>query len=197
LQSSVRIRAGSAFAGSPSIEAVGIRYVSTFPSSDRAFARVVDRVGAQTTATSREEVARRLRPLFPRVAVFEQQLTGEPIRLYVFRDGRYEAQPPDRWWDEPGVATVCLDAASGRLTKVSSEYAALMRAEPDDLIGRHYSEFVAPEAREVASGMFEALAEDREVSTSALVRRVDGTTVRIDLHASRQDGEIDVRYRAA
>ncbi len=174
---------------------MGNRSVSTFPSSDRAFKRVVEHVGADMTSTSKDEVARRLRPLFPRVAVFEQQLTGEPARLYVFRDGRYEPQPVDSWWDEPGVACVCLSASTGRLTKVSNEYAALMRAEPGDLIGRHYTEFVQPEARDAAGAMFQSLAEDRDVSTEALLRRSDGTTLRIELHATRQNGEIDVRYR--
>ena len=37
--------------------------------------------------------------------------------------------------------------------------------------------------------------QDREVSTEALVRRADGTTLRIELHASRRNGAIDVRYR--
>ena len=171
------------------------RSVSTFPSSDRAFKRVVDHVGADTTSNSTEEVARRLRPLFPRVAVFEQHLTGEQARLYVFRDGHFELDSGERWWDEPGVACVCVSAASGQLTRVSSEYAALMHARPEDLIGRHYTDFVQPEARDAAAAMFEALTEDRDVSSEALIQRVDGTTVRIELHASRTDGEIDVRYR--
>jgi PAS domain S-box-containing protein len=174
---------------------MSLRSVSTFPSSDRAFKRVVEHVGADTTSTSKDEVARRLRPLFPRVAVFEQQLTGEPTRLYVFRDGRYEAKSTESWWDKPGVACVCVSASTGRLIDVSSEYAALMHAEPSDLVGRHYTDFVQPEARDAAGAMFEALTEDRDVSSEALIRRVDGTTVRIELHASREDGEIDVRYR--
>jgi PAS domain S-box-containing protein len=172
------------------------RSVSTFPSSDRAFRRVVARVGAEAASTSTDEVVRRLRPLFPRVAVFEQHLTGEPPRLYVFRDGRYEITGPERWWEDPGVACVCLDVDTGRLTDASSAYAALMGADRQELIGRHYSDFIQPEAREAAAAMFESLVEDREVSTEALVRRVDGTTLRIELHAFRKDGVIDVRYRA-
>ncbi len=57
------------------------------------------------------------------------------------------------------------------------------------------SDFVQPDAREAAAAMFEALAEDRDVSSEALIRCADGTTVRIELHASRRNGEIDVRYR--
>ncbi|HEX8025034.1 MAG TPA: PAS domain S-box protein [Candidatus Limnocylindrales bacterium] len=172
-----------------------VRYVSTFPSSDPAFRRVVERLRADRPSTSAEELTRRLRPLFPRVAIFEQQLTGEPARLYVFRDGRFEAGRADRWWESPDVACVCVDVGSGRLTDVSPEYAELMHAHKDDLVGRHFTEFIQPEARDAAAAMFESLVEDRDVTTQALVRRVDGTTVRIELHASREDGQIDVRYR--
>jgi len=174
---------------------MAIRQVSTFPSSDPAFRRVVERLHADRSSTAVDELTRRLRPLFPQVAIFEQQLTGEPTRLYVFRDGHFEANRTDRWWDAPGVACVCVDIGSGRLTDVSPEYAELMRSSPDDLVGRHYSDFVTPEARTAAEALFESLAEDREVSTEALVQRTDGTTLRIELHASRRDGDIDVRYR--
>ena len=171
------------------------RYVSTFPSSDPAFRRVVEHLGADRSSTTTDELTRRLRPLYPRVAIFKQQLTGEPERVYVFRDGRYELDRSERWWEEPGVACVIVDVDSGRLTEVSSEYADLMHAPRAELVGRHYSEFLQPEAREAATAMFESHVQDREVSTEALVRRADGTTLRIELHASRRNGEIDVRYR--
>jgi PAS domain S-box-containing protein len=169
--------------------------VTTFPSSDGAFRRAVERVAAKAPARAKEELARRLQPLFPRVAVFERSLTGEPPQLYVFRDGRYEADPDDRWWEADGVACVCLSATTGRLTYVSPEYAAMMGAPPEQLVGHHYLDFVQPEAVESAEALFEALANDREVMTEAVIRRVDGTPVRIQLHAARQDGEVDVRYR--
>ena len=169
--------------------------VTTFPSSDGAFRRAVELVTARATKSAKDELARRLKPLFPRVAVFERSLAGEPPQLYVFRDGRFEVDLDDRWWEAEGVACVCLSASTGRLTYVSPEYAAILGADPDDLIGHHYLEFVLPEAVEAAGAMFDALANDREVQTEAVIRRVDGSPVRIQLHAVRQDGEIDVRYR--
>lgn len=169
--------------------------VTTFPSSDGAFRRAVERVSVDATKRSKDELARRLMPLFPKVAVFERVLADEPPQLYVFRDGRYEADRDDRWWDTEGVAQVCLSAETGRLTSVSPEYAAIMGAKPGDLVGRHYLEFVLPEAVEAAGAMFDALANDREVVTEAVIRRVDGTPIRIQLHAAREDREIDVRYR--
>jgi PAS domain S-box-containing protein len=169
--------------------------VTTFPSSDGAFRRAVERVSGGARKLAKDELARRLKPLFPRVAIFERELVGEPPQLYVFRDGRYEVAREDRWWEAEGVATVCLSVETGRLTHVSPEYAAIMGALPDDLVGRHYLEFVEPDAVEAAGAMFEALATDREVITEAVIRRVDGTPVRIELRAAREDGEIDVRYR--
>jgi len=170
--------------------------VTTFPSSDGALRRAVDRLMRQGEPV-RDALARGLKPLFPRVAVFERDLTGERPQLYVFRDGHYEADSEDRWWEEDGVACVCLSAATGRLTKVSPEYAAIIGAPPDQLLGRHYLEFVEREAVEAARGMFDALAGEREVTTEAVIRRVDGTPVRIQLHAAREGPEIDVRYRLA
>lgn len=169
--------------------------VMAFPSSDGAFRRAVERVHVDGADQAKDELARRLRPLFPRVAVFERELADEPPALYVFRDGRYEAEPDDRWWEADDVAKVCLSATTGRLTTVSPEYATIIGTRPEELVGRHYLEFVEPDAVEAAGAMFEALANDREVTSEAVIRRVDGTAIRIQLHASREDGEIDVRYR--
>lgn len=169
--------------------------VTTFPSSDGAFRRAVERVSVGGPGRAKDELARRLRPLFPRVAIFERELAGEPPQLYAFRDGRYETEPHDHWWEADDVARVRLSAITGRLTMVSPEYAAILGTTPDVLLGRHYLDFVEPAAVEAAQAMFDALANDREVITEAEIRRVDGSPIRIQLHAARQNGEIDVRYR--
>jgi PAS domain S-box-containing protein len=169
--------------------------VTTFPSTDGAFRRAVERVALAARTKAKDELAKRLRPLFPRVAVFERELDGEPPQLYVFRDGRYELEPDDPWWNADDVARVCLSATTGRLTMVSPEYAAIIGTSPDDLVGRHYLDFVEPEAAEAGQAMFEALVSEREVTTEAVIRRVDGSAIRIQLHAAREDGEIDVRSR--
>ena len=181
----------------PALEEVMDRrpIVTTFPSSDGAFRRAVERVRVDPGKRVKDELARRLRPLFPRVAVFERQLTGEAPQLYAYRDGRYEAEVDDRWWEAAGVARVCLSVTTGNLSEVSPEYAAIMGGAPEELVGRHYLDFVEPDAMDAARAMLEALANDREVITEAVVRRVDGAPIRIQLRASREGGEIDVRYR--
>ena len=70
-----------------------------------------------------------------------------------------------------------------------------MRAEPTDLVGRHFVDFVQPEARAAAAAMFEAVSQFREVRSEALVQRPDGSTLSIEFRAIRKDDEIEVCYR--
>jgi PAS domain-containing protein len=132
--------------------------VTTFPSRDGAFRRAVERVDVDATDDAKEELTRRLKPLFPRVAVIDRSLVGEPAQLYVFRDGRYQVDSEDRWWEAEGVACACLSATTGRLTYVSPEYAEILGAAPEAVLGHHYLEFVLPEAIDAAEAMFDALA---------------------------------------
>ena len=170
-----------------------VRPVSTIPSRDRAFRGVVERV-ASDASLSPHALRERLRPLYPQVEVFERLVEGEHSHLYVYRNGRYVPSVEERWWEAPGTACVGVSRRTGQLTHVSEEWATLMHSSPSDLIGHHYTEFVQPDAHLAAEAMFEALTQG-DVDTQAMVRRPDGTTVHIDLHATLVDDEIDVRYR--
>jgi hypothetical protein len=174
---------------------VEARPVSTIPSTDAAFKRAVEKVWAEAPNGSPRDLEARLRPLFPRVAVFERLVSGEHGHLYAYRDGGYQQPIEDRWWEAPGAACVCIDASTGELTHVSAEWADLMAGDPQGLVGRHYMDFLLPEARPVAVGMFEALLGGEEIDSEALVVRADGTPLTIEFHAHRTNGEIDVRYR--
>jgi len=147
-------------------------------------------------AQTADALAARLRPLYPKIAVFERQLSGERAQFYVYRDGRYEPERRDPWWEQPGVPRVLVATMNGQLTSVSGEWAALMHAEPAELVGRHFVDFVLPEARDAALAMFDAVRHFREVRSEALVRRPDGSTLPIEFRAARRDGEIEVSYRA-
>ena len=172
------------------------KLVNTIPSHDVALRRVVDRMTEGEHAQTADALAARLRPLYPKIAVFERQLSGERAQFYVYRDGRYEPERRDAWWEEPGVPCVLVATTSGQLTSVSGSWAALMHAEATDLVGQHFVDFVLPEARDAAQAMFEAVRQFREVRSEALVRRPDGTTLPIEFRATRRDGEIEVCYRA-
>jgi hypothetical protein len=169
--------------------------VNTIPSNDVVLRRVVDRVTETDQPGTAADLAARLRPLYPKIAVFERQLSGERAQFYVYRDGRYEPERRDGWWDEPGVAWVHVSASTGELTAVSGEWAALMRSDATKLVGRHFVDFVLPEARAAAQAMFEAVSQFHEVRSEALVQRPDETTLAIEFRAVRKDGEIEVCYR--
>lgn len=171
------------------------RTVNTIPSHDAVLRRVVERVTHSGAPQTADQLAALLRPLFPRVAVFERQLSGEWPHLYVYRDGRYEPEGRDRWWESPEVPRVRVSASTGKVTSVSNSWAGLMRSDADGLVGRHFLEFVQPEARAAAQAMFEVIGEEREVRSEALVVRPDGTSVAIEFRAIRKDGEIEICYR--
>jgi PAS domain S-box-containing protein len=157
--------------------------------------RVVERVTADKQPETAADLAARLRPLYPRIAVFERQLSGERAHYYVYRDGRYEPEHPAPWWEQPGTPCIHVSATTGHLTRVSGSYAAMMRAQQQDLVGRHFLDMVLPEARGAAQAMFEVVSEEREVRSEALVVRPDGSTIPIEFRALRSNGEIEVFYR--
>ena len=171
------------------------RVVNTIPSTDIVLRRVVERVTEADQPDTAADLAARLRPLYPKIAVFERQLSGERAQFYVYRNGRYEPERRAGWWEEPGVAWVRISAATGELTSVSGEWAELMRSDATKLVGRNFVDFVKPEARAAAHAMFEAVSQTREVRSEALVQRPDGTTLPIEFRAARKDGDIEVFYR--
>lgn len=170
------------------------RTVNTIPSYDAVLRRVVDRMEQSKQPTSAEQLAELLRPIYPRVAVFERQLSGETPHLYVYRDGRYE---PDHgtWWMAPDVPCVHVSRSTGLLTAVTGSWAGLMRADAVDLVGRHFLDFVQPGARAAAQAMFEVVNEQREVRSEAELIRADGSMLAIEFRAVNVDGEIEVCYR--
>ncbi len=172
------------------------RIVNTIPSHDVVLRRVVERVSDAVSSLSPAELEAQLRPLYPRIAVFEGQLSGEGSHLYVYRDGRYEPEPLEPWWAAPDVPSVRLATATGRIVSASKEWAALMHADERALVGRHYLDFVLPAAQALATALFDALRDEREVQSRALVVRQDGTTLPIEFRATRRNGEIEVFYRS-
>jgi hypothetical protein len=171
------------------------RVVNTIPSRDAVLRRVVDRVTTDDPPASADDLATQLRPIYPRVAVFERQLSGERSHLYVYRDGRYEPDDGEAWWKATDVARARVSRRTGRLTSVSDPWASLMRSTESDLVGRPYTDFVSPEARTAAQAMFEAVNEEREVRSEALVTRPDGSLLQIEFRAILRDGDIEVDYR--
>ena len=61
--------------------------VLSFPSADGSFAGLVRAIVAAERPESPDDLARALRPRFPRVVVRRRAISGEVLTWYVFRDG--------------------------------------------------------------------------------------------------------------
>ena len=171
------------------------RIVNTIPSHDVVLRRVVDRLTEERPPDSAAQLADTLRPLYPRVAVFERQLSGERPHLYVYRDGRYEPERGGRWWEKPDIPCAHISATTGQLTHVTGAWAELMHSSVEQLLGRHFLELVLPEARPVAQAMFEAVSLEREVRSEAMILRTDGQPMSLEFRAVRNGDEIEVSLR--
>lgn len=169
--------------------------IQTFPSRDRAFSRAVERLVRQKPRAHASELVEDLRRLYPRVAIFQRQLSDEQPLYYAYRDGRFEPEQDEPWWISPGTAVVTVSAVTGLVVDVSDAWVEFMRGEHPSLIGRHFTDFLLPEARDAGVGLFEAVLEVGEVRSEAIVQRVDGTTVAIKFRAILQGDEVEVAYR--
>lgn len=167
--------------------------VRCYPASDEAFARVAQ--AAAAGASSPGELAARLRPAYPRVAVSERCLSGEPALAYVYRDGGFLSTDGERWWAEPDAAVARVSAETGRLVAADERWAQAVGVRPDELIGRHFTDFVLDGAQPAAHELFATVVEGREIRTEILVRRGDGTSVLLDVRAIRDGDIIDVACR--
>jgi hypothetical protein len=168
--------------------------VNTIPSHDVVLRRVVDRVAEREQPETPEDLAASLRPLYPKVAVVERQLSGERPSLYVFRDGRYEPERADRWWEGPGVACARLSFA-GAITWVSEGWSDLTQTDASEAVGRSYLEFLPPGSAPVAMAMLEALRQNTEVKSEALVVLPGGISMPIEFRAVLEGDDIYVCYR--
>lgn len=169
--------------------------IQTFPSRDRAFSRAVERLVRRKPDAPASQLVEDLRLLYPRVAIFERQLSNELPVYYAYRDGRFEPERPEPWWTHANVAIVTVSARTGLVTDVSDSWAEFMRGDPKALIGRHFTDFLLPQARDAGVGLFEAVVEEGGVRSEALVQRADGTTVPIEFRAALLGDEIEVAYR--
>jgi PAS domain-containing protein len=163
------------------------------PSSDRVFAGVVRE--AARSAASPGDLARRLQPLYPNVRLSERTLSSEPRVYYVYRDGSFVPDPADSWWEDPLTPYVELAADTGRITKANGSWAELMEAPPEQLLGRHYTDFLLPEAQEAAGVLFASLLASAEVRSRLLLRRPDGSVVAVEFRAVCDLNVCRVHYR--
>ena len=163
------------------------------PSADRAFAGVVEQ--AARWASSPAELEERLRALYPNVRLSERILSDEPRVYYVYRDGGVFPDAAEEWWADPATPYVEISTSDGRIAKVNGSWAQLMAAPPEQFLGRHYSAFLLPEAREAADALFASLVAQSEVRSRILLRRPNGSVVTVEFRARCDRDACRVHYR--
>ncbi|MBI2775979.1 MAG: PAS domain-containing protein [Chloroflexi bacterium] len=171
----------------PSIQARPI------PSSDLVFGRVVKAVAS--TVRSAEQLRARLRPIYPEVVISERLLSGEPLAVYVYRDGRLKPEASGAWWTEPGAARVTINLASGAILDANERWAALVGSPAAALLGRPLTDFLSPEALSTASLLLGILVETGEAHSSVILRRANGASILTDFRAILDGDRVRVWYR--
>ena len=163
------------------------------PSSDFTFRRVVDAVVAD--ASSDQDLERRLRGLYPDVTVSKRELSGEPLVLYVYRDGHYARETHEAWWLAPRTAWVTISRSTGWITDANDGWAELMGADPSRLVGRPYTDFLLPEALPAAEALLKSIMNVGEARSRVVMVRPDGALIPIEFRAVLESDDVRVWYR--
>ena len=166
------------------------------PSSDVAFAAVVERKLADGNPLTTVALETALHPLFPAAAVRARDLSGEPgTTWYVYRDGQYVPPGGRPWWEVPDVPRVLLAVPGGEILHANAAIAELLGTTPRDMVGRPYLDFVAPDAMPAAAVLFETCIRLGLIETVVRVRRPDGETRIFEVRATLQAAGIEILYR--
>lgn len=166
----------------------------TIPSTDVTFRRAVD-LAIGDAATS-DDLADRLRPLYPRVQVIERGLSGEPLAVYVYRDGAFVPPDATRWWEASDTAAVTISTADGTIIDANDRVGRILGARPEDIRGRSFGDFVLPAAVDTARTVFMTILEVGEARSAIRLRRHDGSDVLVEFRAALVSDGVRVWYRA-
>lgn len=164
-----------------------------FPPDDPGFAILVERAIQDPGVRNGEGVDPRrledwLRRTFPRVRVQPRSsladLGGWGTTWYVYRDGHYEARPaPDRWWLDPSLPRVLVDAGGACVDANRAALEALGLVD-HELAGRSAFEIVAPDARAYFATLPGLAREHGSVDTATVLQRPGGDRVEVAVHVS-------------
>ncbi len=172
------------------------RSVRIIPSNDSAFRRHVERLAAQRAFETTEELAARLRQLFPRVAVRASEVSGQENVWYVYRDGVWQSSADPRWWADGRTPRVAV-TTEGWIEEANAPARAILGLGPSDVMPRFFTDFVAPGTLQDATELFAVVAAGHELSATTLVRPANGETIACDLRAWTVDGRIFCAFRLA
>jgi hypothetical protein len=172
------------------------RSVRIIPSNDAAFRRYAEGVAARHPFNTVDELATRLRKLFPRVVVRASEVSGQEHVWYVYRDGVWQSSADPRWWADERAPRISV-TEDGWIEEANAPARALLGLGPSDAMPRFFSDFVAPGALEDASELFSLIAAGHELSATTLVRPTSGDIIACDLRAWSENGRIYGAFRLA
>jgi PAS domain S-box-containing protein len=157
------------------------------PSDDLVLGSLANQVAVET-GLEPLELQRVLRRAFPYVHVqIQDQLAqfGSQRAWYVYRDGWYQLAPQPEWWRRAGLAHVSFDE-NGRFLDVDEAATELFALDRQELLGRTWSDFFAPELSRWFGGTMAALRDQRTFETRWLLYRADGAETYAELRCVRQ-----------
>lgn len=165
------------------------------PSSDRGFNEHVRRIAAEGMAGP-QSLEQRLKRMFPRVAVRERTISGEPVAWYVYRDGGWRSDIDGNWWENDSLPRVAV-RADGWLVSASPTAAGLLGFEPARAAEHHFTDFVLPGTLEDSMALFAVVKGGDPITATLLLRSLSAEVIAVDLHASRRGDETVGVFRLA
>ena len=165
-------------------------------SNDSAFRKHVERLAARHSFQTADELASRLRTLFPRVVVRASEVSGQENVWYVYRDGVWRSSADLRWWADERTPRVTV-SIDGWIEEANAPARAILGLAPSDSMPRFFTDFVAPGTLQDATDLFSVVAAGHELSATTLVRPVGGEIIACDLRAWSADGRIYGAFRLA
>jgi PAS domain-containing protein len=170
--------------------------VRIIPSNDSAFRRHVERIAVRHPFETANELAVRLRALFPRVVVRASEVSGQEDVWYVYRDGVWQSGADPRWWADERTPRVSV-TFEGWIEEANAPARAILGLGPSDAMPRFFTDFVAPGTLQDATELFSVVAAGHELSATTLIQPSGGEVIACDLRAWSEDGRIHGAFRLA
>lgn len=180
--------------GAPSLPPGRTPTITTIPSSDEAFRKLVLQTVGSVLEPDRLEA--RLRKLFPRVVVRERDISGEPPGWYVYRDGAWRPPGEAPWWTAPDLPRV-LASADGWLIEANALALGLLGLGPHDVGARHFTDLVAAGTLEDVLALFDIVRSGHDLDATVVLRPTTGDLIAVDIHATTIDTGIEAQLRLA
>ncbi len=168
----------------------------TIPTRDRAFARLVERVVSEAHFETPDDLTGHLRRMLPRVVVRDRGLAGEGTVWYVYRDGRWQDDLSDPWWQDPRVPTIAC-TLDGWIVEADPMASSILGMDPARREARHFTDFVAPGTLRDAQRLFDIVASGQTFSGTVVAAPAGGELIAIELHIVRDGDRVVARMRLA